>query len=61
MDDLKQMLECIFDGPERFDPKSINEAQGFLSALSSFDFNFLLLFYSTVFPFTEYTVYSVQV
>ena len=54
MDNLKQLFECIIEGPERFDPKSIDEAQGFLSDLSSFDFNFLLLIYSTVFSFTEY-------
>ena len=29
MDDLKQLFECIIEDPKRFDPKSINEAQGF--------------------------------
>jgi len=39
--------------PQRFDQKSINEAQGFLLTLSGFDFNIFLQIYGLVFPFTQ--------
>jgi len=39
--------------PQIFDQKSINEAQGFLLTLSSFDFNILLQIYGLVLPFTQ--------
>ena len=51
--ELLQLFEHIAES-EDFDQKSINEAQGFLRALSKFDFNILLFIFAAVFPFTEY-------
>ena len=53
-DDLIALFEHVTDSPQNFDLKSINEAQGFLQSLSSFDFNILLIIYALIFPFTEY-------
>ena len=50
---LVELFEYIRESPQNFDSKSINEAQGFLLALSSFDFNLLLNIYALIFPFTE--------
>ena len=38
-DDLIQLFEHVIEFPQTFDHKSVNEAQGFLQSLSSFDFN----------------------
>ena len=53
-DDLIALFEHVTESPQNFDLKSINEAQGFLQSLSSFDFNILLIIYALIFPFTEY-------
>ena len=52
-EELIQLFELVTES-QNFDQKSINEAQKFLLALSSFDFNFLLLIFAVIFPFTEY-------
>ena len=52
--DLIQLFEHVTESPQNFDHKSINEAQGFLQSLSSFDFNILLIIYALIFSFTEY-------
>ena len=52
-EELIQLFEHVTES-QNFDQKSINEALGFLLALSSFDFNFLLLIFAVIFPFTEY-------
>ena len=53
-DDLIQLFEHVTESRQNFDHKSINEAQGFLQSLSSFDLNILLIIYALIFPFTEY-------
>ena len=53
-DDLIQLFEHVIESPPNFDHKLINEAQGFLQSLSSFDFNILLIIYALIFSFTEY-------
>ena len=53
-DDLIQPFEHVTESPQNFDHKSINEVQGFLQSLSSFDFKTLLTIYALIFPFTEY-------
>ena len=53
LEDLLQLFENIVETPQRFDQKSMNEAQGFLLTLTGFDFNILLQIYSLVFPFTQ--------
>ena len=53
-DDLIQLFEHVTESLQNFDHKSINEVQGFLQSLSSFDFKILLTIYALIFPFTEY-------
>ena len=53
-DDIMDLLRNILEIPTKFDEKTKTSAGGLLAALDTFDFNFLLHVFSSIFPLTEF-------
>lgn len=50
---ILQLLECIIDNGEKWDADTYSSARGFYATFQDLSFNFLIHFFSVIFPFSD--------